>query len=284
MIISASRRTDIPAFYAPWLLHRLREGYVLTRNPFNPAQARRVGLTPEEVDCIAFWTKDPAPLLPLLDELDALGYRYYFQFTLTPYGPELERNLRPKEEILRTFIELSGRLGPERVLWRYDPIILNDALSMDYHARKFQELCGRLQGYTRIVTISFVDVYHKLKTPLVREITDGEIAELSAVLANTAGEHGLDIRACCEAMDLRPYGIRPASCIDRETVERLCGHAIDAKPDRNQRPGCGCLASVDIGAYNTCANGCVYCYANYSEKSVERNRGRHDTRGEMMVT
>jgi hypothetical protein len=262
MILSASRRTDIPAFYAQWLINRLRAGYLLTRNPFNAAQVRRIELCPSLIDCIVFWTKDPAPMLPFLDELDAMGYPYLFQFTLTPYDRQIERHLRPKEEILRTFLALAQRLGPGRVFWRYDPIILNHGITTQDHLRDFTSLCDRLRGHTPGVTISFVDLYPKLKTPLLREITADEMAEISAAFSAIAGERGLSIRACCEKTDLTPYGIRPASCIDREAIESLCGHAISAKPDKNQRPGCGCVASVDIGAYNTCQNGCVYCYAS----------------------
>ncbi|MCL2508468.1 MAG: DUF1848 domain-containing protein [Oscillospiraceae bacterium] len=283
MILSVSRRTDVPAFYSEWFMNRIRAGYLLTRNPFNPSQIRRAELSPALVDCVVFWTKDPSPMLPMLDELDALGYRYYFQFTLTPYGRQLEQRLRPKEEIIQTFTALGTRLGRERVFWRYDPIIVNDTLSADYHTKSFASLCQRLCGYTNSVTVSFVDLYRKLKTPLIREVAAEEIAGISAAFADIARRHGLPIRACCEKTDLTPYGIRPASCVDRETVEALCGYSVAAKQDKNQRPGCGCLASVDAGVYNTCKNGCVYCYANYSETSVAANFARHDPMGEFLI-
>lgn len=283
MILSVSRRTDIPAFYSKWFINRLRSGYLLTRNPFNPAQIRRVDLSPENIDCIVFWTKDPAPLLSALDEIDEMRYRYYFQFTLTPYNRDIERNLRPKEEIIETFISLSNRLGRNRIFWRYDPIILNDSLTTDYHVRHFMGLCERLCAYTNNVTISFVDLYHKLKTPLLREIAVEEIAEVSTAFANIAGQYGISVRACCEQIDLSRYGIHPASCIDRETVEALCGHPVAAKPDKNQRPGCGCISSVDVGVYNTCKNGCVYCYANYSSASVAANSKRHNPMGDFLI-
>ena len=282
MILSVSRRTDIPAFYSVWFMNRLRAGYLLTRNPFNHAQIRRLELSPGQVDCIVFWTKDPAPILPFLDELDVRGYKYYFQFTLAPYDREIERGLRPKEEIIGTFISLGEKLGRERLFWRYDPIVLNDSISIEHHIRNFADMCGRLSDYTNSVTISFVDMYRKVKSPLIREISAGEIAQISGEFSKIAKRYGLPVRACCEQMDLSPYGIAPASCIDRETVESLCGRPAGAKPDKNQRPGCGCAESADVGAYNTCKNGCVYCYANYSAASVAANYARHDPAGEFL--
>ncbi|MCL2300291.1 MAG: DUF1848 domain-containing protein [Firmicutes bacterium] len=280
MILSASRRTDIPAFYADWLLNRLRAGYALARNPMNHAQIRRVPTSRDAVDCVAFWTKDPLPLLPRLPEIDRMGHRYYFQFTLTPYDRTLEKNLRDKDAIVKTFVELSKRCP---VLWRYDPIILNDRLDIAWHAEQFNRLCEKLHRHTPQVTISFVILYPKLKTPLIRRVTEDEIAELAGRFAEIAGQYGLPVKACCEKTDLSPYGIRRASCIDRTTVEALCGCKIAAPQDKNQRPSCGCLASVDIGVYNTCGNGCVYCYANHSAGSAAANTRRHDPAGELLM-
>ncbi|MDR3085820.1 MAG: DUF1848 domain-containing protein, partial [Christensenellaceae bacterium] len=180
MILSASRRTDIPAHFAPWLMGRLREGFLCVRNPFNHAQQRRIELNPAKIDCIVFWSKDPSPLLPYLDEIDRLGYRYVFQFTLNPYGPELEPKLRPLEERLSAFLELSRSLGAARVLWRYDPIVLHEGLPMQEHFRRFAALCDRLAKHTAFVTISFLDLYPRLRSPLLRACTKGEMAELAA--------------------------------------------------------------------------------------------------------
>ena len=275
MILSASRRTDIPCYYGEWLVNRLKAGYVQVRNPMNPAQIRRVPLSPETVDAIVFWTKDPEPMIPLLDKIDAMGYRYYFQFTLTPYDRTLEPHLRDKTCIIRTFAGLSRRIGRDRVLWRYDPILLNDTLDMAYHREQFRRLCDVLSPYTPTVTISFVDMYAKIISPLVRIISEAEMLELAAFFGETAGEFGLGIRACCEAADLTPCGIHPASCIDPHVLKNLCGRPLHLPRDRNQRPGCGCVASIDIGAYNTCRSGCVYCYANsHGEKAPLRRQKR----------
>ncbi|MEO2798907.1 DUF1848 family protein, partial [Flavonifractor plautii] len=159
MILSVSRRTDIPRWYSEWLLRRLRAGEVLVRNPYRPGQLRRVPLSPAVVDAIVFWTKDPAPLLPWLDELDGMGYRYLFQFTLTPYGPEIEPGLRDKRAIVETFQVLGRRLGRGRVLWRYDPILFTDAIGLAWHEARFRKLCKALSPFTDQVTVSFLDPY-----------------------------------------------------------------------------------------------------------------------------
>ena len=253
-------------------MNRLREGYVLTRNPMNHAQISRIPLSPETVDCIVFWTKDAANFLPCLDELDRMGYVYYFQHTLTPYGKELERNLRPKQEIEDAFVALSQRLGRERVVWRYDPIILNDQIDIQYHKIHFSRMCEKLAPHTDTVTISFVDLYSKLHTSLIRKNEMDEITELASFIGETVAKYGLNAVACCEDLDLTPYGIQRSSCIDKARIEKILGCPLDIKFDRNQRKDCGCYESIDIGAYNTCLNGCVYCYANYSDSSVQRNR------------
>ncbi len=283
MILSASRRTDIPCCYSEWFMNRIRAGYVLTRNPMNHAQLSKITLLPETVDCIVFWTKDAFNMLPHLDELDRLGYTYFFQFTLTPYGHMLEKNLRPKKDILETFISLSKRIGSGRVVWRYDPIILNDAIDVKYHITEFRHLAEKLSLYTDTVTISFADLYPKLKSAPLREITGGEIAELSETIGATAKEYGLRAVACCEKVDLTQYGIGQSSCIDKERIEKICGCPLRIKADANQREGCGCVESIDIGAYNTCTNGCVYCYANNGLSTAKRRRGAHNPESELLI-
>jgi hypothetical protein len=282
MIISASRRTDIPCYFSEWFMNRLKAGYVLTRNPMNHAISK-ITLSPDSADCIVFWTKDAANIMPNLNAIDNMGYKYYFQFTLTPYNRDIEKNLREKADIENTFIELSRRIGKERVLWRYDPVILNETLTIAYHIEHFTRLCDLLHEYTESVTISFVDIYSKLKTNLIRKITDDEIAELGIFIGQTSKNYGLSAKACSEKTDLTAYGIKKASCIDKAVIEKICGCPLDLKADKNQRDGCGCYESIDIGAYNTCLNGCVYCYANDSTATTERRHGSHDPDGELLV-
>lgn len=280
MILSASRRTDIPSFYSEWFMNRLIEGYAITKNPMNPSQISKITLTPKDIDCIVFWTKDPLPMMGCLEQLDAMGYQYYFQFTLTPYDKILERNLRDKQAILETFRILSRTIGPDRVLWRYDPIVLNRELTVDYHKESFDKLCKELRDYTKVCTISFIDLYNKLtksvKADLIREITEEEIHALAQHFSKVGAEHGIEVKACCEKLDLSTDGIKTAACIDKALIEQLCGHDVRTLKDKSQRQNCGCIKSVDIGVYNTCMNGCVYCYANHSDESILRNFTEHD--------
>ena len=279
MIISASRRTDIPAFYFRWLGNRLREGFVLVKNPRNPRQVRRISLAPEDVDGIVLWTKNPAPMLPMLSALEP--YTYYFQFTLTPYGTDVEPGLPDKDSVMvPVFQELSERVGKERVVWRYDPILFTDRYTMDYHITFFSQLARRLESYTRKCIISFVDLYRNTQTNMnglgFATLTEKEIVELAQRLAGIAGRHHLVLETCAEQIDLSPYGIAHGHCIDRTLLEQIAGCRLTLEKDKNQRPECGCMASIDIGMYDTCRHGCRYCYATHSLKTVVRNTQDHD--------
>ena len=264
MIISASRRTDIPACHFDWFLDRLRDGYVQVPNPMNPSQVSRIDLSPQAVDGIVFWTKNP---LPLLDKLSALdGYAYYFQFTLTSYGSDVERNLPRKSTVLvPAFQRLSGQIGPERVIWRYDPIFLSAVYTEDYHLRYFEALAKRLAPYTRKCTISFLDYYRgtakRMACLSMSEFPAQRQERLAGKLAEIAHSYGLQIDTCAEAMDLSRYGIGHARCVDGQLFEQLLGRPLNVKQAKGQRPACGCAESRDIGSYDTCRNGCLYCYA-----------------------
>jgi len=280
MIISASRRTDIPAFYSDWLLNRLRQGYVLVRNPFNPNQVSRVPLDPRTVDCIVFWTKNPAPMLPRLEEIDRLGYRSYFQFTLTAFDQELETNVPPKAAVIATFQELAARIGPERVLWRFDPILLTRTSPPAYHLHRFESLAEQLHRSTSRCTLSFLSLYEKCKRNLqgieLLRLEEGEKMKFVTQLAAVAEKYSIRLSACCDPFLNTQCGIEPAKCIDDRVLASILGHPVSVKKAVGQRAGCGCVASVDIGAYNTCPHGCRYCYANTSEGAVARNLAVHD--------
>lgn len=282
MIVSVSRRTDIPCCYADWFMARIRAGYVLTRNPMNHAQLSRIPLTPDVADCIVFWTKDAYNIMPHLHELDGLGYRYYFQFTLTPYDRTIETNLRPKEDIERTFAMLSQRIGRDRVLWRYDPVLLCDSIDVAWHKAQFVRMCNALAAHTDTVTISFLDRYAKMRASALRAPDEAEQHELAAFFARTAYAHGLRIAACCEAQELAQYSIERASCIDRARVEHIIGQPLRAGADKHQRTGCGCCESVDIGAYHTCVNGCTYCYATASREAAYIRYAAHSPHDELL--
>jgi len=279
MIISVSRRTDIPAYYAKWFYNCLKEKSVLVRNPINSHHISKIDLSPDVVDGIVFWTKNPAPMLEQLDELRF--YTYYFQFTLNAYGKDIEPNVPSKNDIvIPTFQRLSRRIGKDKVIWRYDPILFNADYTTAYHLKFFTSLAAKLAGYTEKCTVSFLDFYKKternIRTCNIIKPTTDQKMELMQRFAETAKQFGMDMDTCAEDIDCGKFGIRQAHCIDQERFERLGGYYLNVEKDKNQRPECGCVTSVDIGAYNTCKNGCLYCYANFSPNAVQKNDAAHN--------
>lgn len=279
MIISASRRTDIPTYYSEWFFNRLKEEYVLVRNPMNIHQVGKINLSPDVVDGIVFWTKNPVPMLSRLSELDQ--YNYYFQFTLTSYDKEAEPNIPSKNNIIiPAFQKLSKTIGREKVIWRYDPIIFSDKYTMEYHCKYFKVLAERLGDYTEKCTVSFLDLYRNTTRniqPLnVQQETTEQRFEIMSRFSETAVKYGFYIDTCCESMELERLGISHAHCIDRERFERIGNYKLELEKDKNQRLQCGCIASIDIGAYSTCKNGCLYCYANHSNSVVIKNAQMHN--------
>lgn len=285
MIVSASRRTDLPAFYADWFFERLRRGFCQVANPYNPRQVSRVSLRPGDVAAFVFWSKNPEPMLDRLDLLEAGGHVYYFLYTLNDYPPLLEPGVPPVAERLITFERLADRLGPARVVWRYDPIVLGGPCTADAHRRCFERLVGRLAGASERVIVSALDFYRKTERRLaalenersrfVRDPwRDGTLRSLLADLAAMAAARGLQMQACAQPQDLRPLGIAPARCIDPELLARL-GRPVPQRKDRGQRPACGCAPSRDIGAPDTCLHGCRYCYATRSPELARRRHAAH---------
>ena len=284
MILSASRRTDIPAFYSEWFFERIRDGYFLVRNPMNAHQVSRVDISPELVDCIVFWTKSARPML---DRLDALSdYRYYFQHTLNGYGYEIEPHVPPFEERIATFEALSARLGRERVIWRYDPVFFTDRYTLEFHLECFAYLAGRLSGKTEKCVFSFVDLYPTKNLRNMRSVhmTDNGKAQqeqFAEAIARIAAENGIRLATCAERIDLSRLGIEHNRCIDPVLIERICGYRLNVKPD-GQRPDCGCVRCEEMGAYDTCPHGCVYCYANFRSEAVAARCRRYDPHSPML--
>lgn len=285
MIISASRRTDIPAFYSEWFVNRVRAGFLLTRNPFNYHQVSRVSLLPEDVDAIVFWTRNPTKLLPYLDELLHSRLRFYFQFTITGYPRVLEAKTLNPHKALNIFKKLADKIGPEKVIWRYDPILFSNLLPLEEHIRLFSKLAAELQGYTRRVVISFADFYQKTEKNLktVDTLVYSDITKnhemcllLAEKLAEIAHRHGLIIFSCAEDIELAQQGIRHGKCIDEKLINDLFGLQLASSKDPGQREACGCVKSIDIGMYNTCLHGCKYCYATFNNNQANANFKKHD--------
>lgn len=285
MILSVSRRTDIPAFYSDWFYNRIKAGYVCVRNPMNRHQVSRIKLTPDLIDCIVFWSKNPKPMLHRLDELK--DYMYYFQFTINPYNQELETFVPVKESIIDTFKYLSDTIGPKRVIWRYDPILFTRNIDIGYHLKYFEAIAKRLALYTQTCVISFVDQYKKtqrnLKDTTARELQLDEMTILAIGLVAIASKYGIKIQSCAEQIELEQIGIMHGRCIDNILIEDLLGVKLFVSKDKNQRLECGCVQSIDIGEYNTCPHNCRYCYANFNKELVLENRIRHDPTSPLLI-
>ena len=289
MIISASRRTDIPAFYSKWFMNRIKDGYVLVQNPYNTKQIRKVFLTPFQVDAIVFWTRNAKPPIPYLDDLDKLGYNYYFQYTITGYKRELERFTPSPQKAIETFIELSDKIGKEKVIWRYDPIILSDYSNYNEHLRLFEKISNMLENKTDKVVISFADSYKKITNNLknigYKDILENkkELYLFCEELSNIVKDRNIQIETCTEEIDLSIFGINPTKCIDDKLLDKLFNKNLCAIKDKNQRKECGCVESIDIGMYNTCSHGCVYCYATFSDNTVKKNRQKHNPSSALLL-
>ncbi len=278
MIISASRRTDIPAFYSEWFFNRLRDGFVLVPNPRNPKQFSKIALNRDVVDCFVFWTKNPSAMIAQLDQLT--GYNYYFHFTLTPYLIDIEPHLPSVEKRIEIFQQLSSKIVFDKIVWRYDPIFVNAVYSVDYHIHSFEKIASSLKGCTNSCIISFIDTYSHIKRILAKHqighVDNQDVGALCGALSEIAQNNGLSLQTCAEEIDLDGYHISHGSCIDRSMIERICGSSFKARKDRNQREACQCVESIDIGTYDTCPHGCIYCYATTNHKKTLDNVALHD--------
>lgn len=287
-VVSVSRRTDIPAFYSEWFMNGIRRGYVDSINPFNRKYVSRISLKSNDVICFVFWTKNPKPFIKCLDELDNLGYKYYFQFTLNPYSFDVERNVPNKsKEVINTFKELSNKIGKEKVIWRYDPILINSKYTKEYHYKYFEELAIKLKDYTNKIIISFIDLYKKTKRNtkdlFIEEFDDNTINEIASRLSLIANKYGLELSTCSEQIDLDTYGIKHGKCIDDLLISEIIkDKEFSLKKDKHQRKKCGCCESIDLGANNTCKHFCSYCYANNNEKMVLNNINNHNPKSTLL--
>lgn len=267
-VVSASRRTDIPGLHARWLLNRIRTGWCEWVHPYT-ASVSRVSLAPADVLAFVFWTRWPGPLLPHLAALRESGYPMLFQLTVNGYGPPLESHNPSPERVLASAEEIARRLGPAALLWRYDPIVLGPGLSFADHVRRFRGLASRFDGITRRCTISFVDFYGKTERNLARleprtgrldRPAAGRKRALARELAGIAAQHGMELLSCCDD-SLAGDGVGKSRCVDPDAIGAVRGGASPALAAAPTRRDCGCVRSVDIGAYDTCAFGCAYCYA-----------------------
>jgi hypothetical protein len=293
VIISASRRTDLPAFYSGWLRARLEAGHCRVANPFNRKQVSRVSLLPGDVDAIVFWTRHARPMFELLPLLERRGYRWYVQYTINGYGPPVEARVPTIDVATRTVRELAEHLPPGGVVWRYDPILLGPAFPAEEHRARFARIAAALEGSVRRVVISIVDLYRKTRRRMAALYAwDSQLAskpdehpglpELLSDLVGIAGRHGMTVQACAEAEDLTALGIERTKCIDDGLLSELYGGVWTARKDLGQRPLCRCIPSRDIGRSDTCTFGCAYCYATSSDAAAQQRRRSHDPNAESL--
>jgi len=287
VIVSASRATDIPAYYADWFFARLQCGHLAWKNPFS-GRVQYVSFA--RTRAIVFWTKNPGPVLPLLPALDERGIAYYFQFTLNDYGPEgFEPGVPPRDERIAMFQELSRRIGKERVVWRFDPVLATKNCGVDELLRRVQYIGDRLAPFTEKLVFSFIDIARYASVARhtaphgIRELSGEEMDAFAAGLSRLNRDWGLALATCAEERDLSAYGIGKNRCIDAGLLARLAPDDAELAAclrehpgkDPGQRKECGCSAAKDIGMYGTCPNACVYCYANRSPEFAQENFARH---------
>lgn len=282
-IISASYKTDIPAFYAKWFINRIREGYCFVRNPFNNKYSE-LSLSPSNVAGIVFWTKNVGPLLHYLPELKKRGYPFAVQFAINNYPRSLERSVVSSSKAIQYADKIASQFGPDVVVWRYDPILLTNETNYGWHIANFTQLASKLAGATNEVIVSFTQIYRKTKRNI--EIAankfgfewwdpdNSEKIELLLKLAQIANNIGIRLSICGQR-ELLASGIHDASCIDPVRLSRIADKEV-ITPIKSHRKECGCYASKDIGEYDTCVHGCVFCYSVSNHQSAKVNRLKHD--------
>jgi len=295
MIISASRRTDIPAFYSKWFMNRIREGYFHKVNPYNKNQVKGIDLSPDNVDAIVFWSKYPQPMLKYLNELDDKGYNYYFQYTINDYPEILEPRIPKLDKRIETFKKLSEKTSKKQVIWRYDPVIFSNITHIDFHLEKFEKIASELQDYTFRVVISFLDIYGKTERKLNKLQKEHDInfkdivnykeklIKISKKLKEIADNYKLQIESCGETDNKSADIIKPGSCIDADLINEVFNLNLKLKKDKGQRKQCLCATSEDMGSYDTCQFSCTYCYANNSIKAVKNKVEKHDPESSVLI-
>ena len=283
MILNTGQRTDIPAFYSAWLVNRLREGYVLVRSPYDEHLLTRYSLTPDVVDLIGFCTKNPTPMLPHLELLRPFGQYWYV--TITPYGRDIEPNVPDKRTALETVCRLSDAVGPHRVGWRYDPILVSPEWTVERHIRCFEKMAAILAGATETAVISFIDLYGKTRRnfPEARAVSREDRLALGEAMAGIARSHGMTLRPCAEGNALSAFGADCRGCMTVAMYERALGRRLRVPVGASARKECACYLGGDIGAYSTCGHLCRYCYANTDARAVRENMKRHDPASPLLI-
>ena len=283
MILNTGLRTDIPGFFSEWFYNRIDDGFVYVRNPYAKNQIYSYRLDPELIDCIIFCTKNPKPMFENLEKIDK--FNQYWHITITPYEKEIEPNVPPMNDVLESFKYLSKKLGKENVTLRYDPIFINEKYTLEKHIESFEYIINSLSDYTTEAIISFIDLYEKTKRnfPKAREVTKDERLKLGKEFAQIGKKNNITIKTCVEGTELDKFGIDSSGCMTKEVIERAINKNLNIPKQKARNGECYCLLNNDIGEYNTCAHGCLYCYANSNKKLVKRNLKLHDPKSPILI-
>lgn len=283
MILNTGSRTDIPAFFSDWFYNRIQEGYVLVRNPYYPQQVTRYRLAPELIDALVFCTKNPEPMLARLNLLKA--YAMFWSVTITPYGEDIEPFVPAKAQVAASFRRLAELVGPEKLSWRYDPVLITETYTIERHIEEFRCLAEALSGSTDKCVVSFIDLYAKTvrNFPEVRAVSALEQRILIDAFSGCAAQNGMRIYLCCEDAGLAGKNVDAGGCLSQQVLESALGLKLRVPRKKPARSECACLLGADIGAYNTCAHGCKYCYANYDRAQVLRNLSKHDKTSPFLI-
>ena len=281
MILNVSGRTDVVAFYSEWFMNRLAEGFIDVRNPFNPKLVSRIMF--DDVDLIFFCTKNP---IPILDKIKKINKKIYFHVTLTSYKKDIEPNLPPKKDIIEAIKKISNYIGKDNIVVRYDPILINDNYTVDYHIKSFNKICELLDGYVSKVLISFIDNYKNVRNNYhvlrYKKLREDDYKKIGLAFSKIASEHGMSIHTCSEERNLGEFGFIKDDCMSKELAYKLTGKKYRKWQGRNNKY-CNCVEMADIGVYNSCKHFCKYCYANFDEKKVLENYKMHDPNSSLLV-
>ena len=282
MILFVSGRCDIVAFYTPWFMKRLKEGFVDVRNPFYKKQVSRIYF--DDVDLIYFCTKDPRPIIPYLREINK---PILFNVTVTPYKRDIEPNVFNKDNIVKSVTEISKIIGVDNIYVRYDPIFLSDKYTLDYHIKAFKKLCSLLDGYVKHIIVSFIDDYKNVRKNMgvlrVKPFDFEDYKTIGIAFSSIANSYNMTVQTCFEKENLAEYGFIKSDCLGVELAKRLTGKTKFKKSRIRKGNLCNCVEMVDIGYYNSCKHFCRYCYANYSEGDVVSNYKKHNVNSSLLI-
>lgn len=284
MIINTGGRTDTVQYYTEWLLNRFSEGYALSRNPLFPNKVTRYELSPDKVDCVVFCSKNYKPILPELHKITE-RFNTYFYYTITAYGKDVEPGVPAIEESIETLIRLSEQVGRQRVAWRYDPVLLTEKYTIRRHIDTFDRMAELLAPYIDRCIFSFVEMYKRLEKnmPELILMSEEDKDALARGLGETAAKYGITIQTCGTNGDLSKYGINASGCMTLDILGKANGAVFKNLKHKGMRSGCRCIESRDIGAYDSCLNGCKYCYANKSPQKARDNCRLHDPASPLLL-